>query len=123
MVISFILMLNSPKPDLIFDADLNAVGVKNNASVLTIYANKMSEFNRIYWANWFGQADAEILPLTKNVFNTLYGQKIIINSNALECKDAEICIDKTDLENSRVILIFCDTYKCKIKTDNNKRFF
>jgi len=122
MIISFILMLSSPKPDLIFDAKLNAVGVKNNAGMLTIYANKMPEFNRIYWANWFGQADAEILPLTKNVFNTLYGQKIIINSNPLECKDAEICIDRTYLENSTVILIFCDTYKCKIKTDNNKRF-
>lgn len=126
IIISFILMLNSPKPDLIYDANLNAVGIKNNIGLLTIYANKMPEFSRVYWANWFGQADAEILPLTKNIFTTTYGQKIIINSNIYkktDCKNAEICIDRINLEGSKVILIFCDAYKCRIEKDDNKRFF
>ncbi|MFU7502379.1 MAG: ComEC/Rec2 family competence protein [Candidatus Tisiphia sp.] len=51
MIISVILMLNSPKPNFIFDINLNAVGIKNNNGELDIYVNEMSEFKRIYWAN------------------------------------------------------------------------
>ncbi|ARD85882.1 hypothetical protein A3306_01160 [Rickettsia bellii] len=68
-----------------------AIGVKNKQGKLEIYADKMATFNRIYWANWFGQKDSILLPLKDNLFIT-YGQRIIFNKNNY-CKEAEIHIN------------------------------
>ncbi|WP_341790773.1 ComEC/Rec2 family competence protein [Rickettsia endosymbiont of Polydrusus tereticollis] len=142
MGVSFILMLYSPKPDLIFDASANAVGVKNQDNELEIYADKMPAFNRLYWANCFGQKDSFVYPLKDNNFATNYGQKIIINDEnfvkSKKCEEAEIYINLTRnnkchgslitvnkdfLDKKPVILIFCNSKECQIKTSNiNNRF-
>ncbi|MFV9929399.1 MAG: hypothetical protein AB8U82_00210 [Rickettsia endosymbiont of Haemaphysalis japonica] len=62
MAISFIFMFYSPKPELIFDANHMAVGVKDRENKL------VPAFNRTYWANWFGQKDSMVLPLENNIF-------------------------------------------------------
>jgi len=128
MAISFIFMFYSPKPELIFDVNHMAVGVKDKENKLVIYADKMPAFNRVYWANWFGQKDSLVSPLKDNIFITNYGQKIIINKNNY-CKDAEIhinlnykakckgsliTINKDFLRKSPVILIFCNKKECRI---------
>nr|WP_232202625.1 hypothetical protein [Rickettsia montanensis] len=48
-------MFYSPKPELIFDANHMAVGVKDRENKLVIHADKTPALNRTYWANWFGQ--------------------------------------------------------------------
>ncbi|AJQ52328.1 MAG: hypothetical protein AB8U77_07610 [Rickettsia conorii subsp. raoultii] len=68
MAISFIFMFYSPKPELIFDANHMAVGVKDRENKLVIHADKIPAFNRTYWANWFGQKDSMVLPLENNIF-------------------------------------------------------
>jgi hypothetical protein len=137
MLISFVLMLNSPKPDLIVDVNLGAVGVKNKQGRLEIYADKMPSFNRQYWAHWFGQADSEVFSLKENVFFVSSGQKVAINCNNKECNGADIQInisggnnyiygkvnlDKEFLKKVGVIVIFCDFNGCKFKYDDNTRF-
>jgi len=132
MLISFIFMLYSPKPELIFDASNTAIGVRGKDGKLIIYADKMPIFNRTYWANWFGQKDSIVLPLKNKVFTTSYGQKIIFNKNN-HCKEAEIhinlnynakckgsllTVNKDFLAQSPVILIFCNSKKCRIKSNN-----
>ncbi len=68
MAISFIFMFYSPKPELIFDANHMAVGVKDRENKLVIHADTIPAFNRTYWANWFGQKDSMVLPLENNIF-------------------------------------------------------
>ncbi|WP_341756710.1 ComEC/Rec2 family competence protein [Candidatus Tisiphia endosymbiont of Nemotelus nigrinus] len=147
IIISVILMLNSPKPNVIFDINLNAVGIKNNKDELEIYVyskqksiNEMPEFKRLYWANWFGQKDAKIFPLEKNIF-TSNGYTILINYNQFasneicenvdiyinassenQCKGNKITITREFLKEFEVIMIFCNQHQCTIKTNNNKRF-
>lgn len=68
MAISFIFMFYSLKPELIFDANHMAVGVKDRENKLVIHADTIPAFNRTYWANWFGQKDSMVLPLENNIF-------------------------------------------------------
>jgi hypothetical protein len=123
-------MFYSPKPELIFDVNHMAVGVNNKENKLVIYADKIPTFNRVYWANWFGQKDSLVSPLKDNIFITNYGQKIIFNKNNY-CKDAEIhinlnykakcsgsliTINKDFLRKNPVILIFCNKKECTVKS-------
>jgi competence protein ComEC len=134
MLVSFVLMLNAPKPNFIFDIQLNAVGVKNYKNDLEIFANKMPEFKRLYWANWFGQKDATVRPLTADIVssdnNTLvlnYGlpcvnSDVYINlSYQNKCFGNKLTIDKEFFETSNVILVFCNKNQCRvnIRTDRN----
>ncbi|HJD60830.1 MAG TPA: hypothetical protein LFV90_01410 [Rickettsia endosymbiont of Columbicola hoogstraali] len=106
--------------------------MKNKQGKLEIYADKMAKFNRIYWANWFGQKDSILLPLQDNLFITNYGQRIIFNKNNY-CNEAEIhinlnhrakctgnlmTINRDFLSKSPVILIFCNSKKCTIKSSH-----
>ncbi|HJD55129.1 MAG TPA: ComEC family competence protein [Rickettsia endosymbiont of Pyrocoelia pectoralis] len=143
MAVSFIFMLYSPKPELIFDVNNMAVGVKNKQGKLEIYADKMPAFNRVYWANWFGQQDSRVLPLKDNIFTTDYEQKIALNKNNFcqkaeiqinlnykaKCKGKLLTINENFLRKSPVILIFCNLKECTVKsnnanyTENTKNFF
>lgn len=96
ILISFVFMLNSSKPDLIVDMNLGAIGVKNNEGVLQIYANKMPSFNKQYWAHWFGQEDCEMLPLSEGVFSVSSGQKVAINCDNKKCNLSNIKINILD---------------------------
>ncbi|MDE8611547.1 ComEC/Rec2 family competence protein [Rickettsia felis] len=132
MIISFIFMFYSPKPELIFDTNHMAVGIKDKDGKLIIYADKIPTFNRTYWANWFGQKDSMVLPLKDNIFITNHGQKIVINNNnhcekaeihinlnyKAKCHGSLITINHNFLRKSPVILIFCNKKECTVKSNN-----
>ncbi len=135
MLISFFFMSVSPKPNFIFDITLTAVGVKNGKNNLTIYANKMPEFKRLYWANWFGQQDADILPLAGTIFNSDDNKLVVnydlpcINSdiyiNLLEenkCLGNKLTIDPEFLREHNVFFIFCSQKQCWTTVVNDQRF-
>ncbi|WPY00683.1 ComEC/Rec2 family competence protein [Candidatus Trichorickettsia mobilis] len=141
ILISFGLMLCSPKPDLLVDLKSNAIAVKNINNQLEIYSNnKISKFQRQYWANWFGQQYALLLPLNFHNFTTATGKKIGINYQDSECdlknnKDVQLnmrdhnqCINgKLNisyelLKSVGVIAIFCDWNKCRIKYNYPRHF-
>ncbi|WP_341764417.1 ComEC/Rec2 family competence protein [Candidatus Tisiphia endosymbiont of Beris chalybata] len=154
--LSFILMILSPLPNFILDIKTNNIGLKNNNSELEIhnYFNEInnpnalrppintritiSNFKRLYWAQWFGQKDAKIFMEPQNKFIS-QGNKLIINSqqisNKEQCENADIylnlasgskcrghkmTITKEYLQNAGVIMIFCNTTQCKIVTNNNR---
>lgn len=135
MLISCILMINSPKPNFIFDINLNAVGVKNDDNRLDIFANQMSAFKRLYWANWFGQKDAMVLPFTEKIFYS--NGNILILNYGLPCVNADIYINLSDknrcvgrkltigqefLKHNNVFVIFCNQNQCKVSVNNDKKF-
>lgn len=134
ILLSFYLMLNTPKPDIIINAKLGAIGVKNTQNKLEIYAHKISSFNKQYWANWFGQRDAAISSRTVNYITTSSGKTISINFKDTKCKNADVQIymqervlcnygtltlDYDFLTKIGVIAIFCDHDKCKTKYSNS----
>ena len=56
MVAAFVMMLSSRKPDLLFYAEQEIIGVQNMKGELILYSNSnVSAFTRQFWANWFGQ--------------------------------------------------------------------
>ncbi len=139
VLISTIMMFNSPKPDLILNLNDNIIAI-NKAGTLEIYADKISGFNRQYWANWFGQKDAEVYSLEKQQlpkdlqrFTAASGKTIAINypnSNCLAadvqinlggyCNLGEVVLDYSVFKEPKVVAIFCST-KCYVR--EAKSFF
>lgn len=93
----------------------------------------MPSFNKQYWAHWFGQEDCEVLPLSEGVFSVSSGQKVAINCDNKKCNlsniqinildrngfiDEHIKLDREFLEMAGVVVIFCDSNKCRLKYDN-----
>jgi hypothetical protein len=113
-------MAYSPKPDLIFDPTLNIVGLKNKQNKLEIYADKIPEFNKTYWANWFGQKEVKVHPLTSNEFMTTTGHKIVINYNGNTHTVTLNLFQHDGIIGT--VLVFCDKSLCYIKSENNNRF-
>lgn len=139
-------MSNSPLPNFIIDSKINMIGIQNNDSKLEIHTyfnnnqestNSISNFKRLYWAQWFGQNDAKVFDSKQNVFIS-EKQKLIISTNSKQlCENADIYLNLTNdtkcqgnkltitkklLNDKGTMLIFCDHTQCKIKTNNNKRF-
>lgn len=133
ILVSFIMMLNSKQPDLLFDADLKIVGLKNSQGKLVIHANSsVPAFNKQFWANWYGQENVEILPLTTYSFISESGKIININYNN-ECKEADaqinvaadcrarlLEIDIKALNKGAIIAVFCNKDKCYFERDKNR---
>ncbi len=117
---SFILMIYSPKPDLIIDTNLNALGVKNQQNKLEIYANQMPEFNSKYWANWFGQPDSKILPLPQpTVLKILDDMSKANSKQSLALLDKASCLnqlylDKEILVPAGTMIVFCGSGKPQV---------
>jgi ComEC/Rec2-related protein len=137
MIMSFLLMLNVQKPDMIFDTKRNIIAVVNHFGILEIYTDKISVFNRKYLANWFGQKDCEVKPLAQTIFTTNVGKKIAINYVGATCQQADVqinfnasCdsfstalnINKELLDKVGAILIFCNKNSCFLRYDDNQRF-
>jgi competence protein ComEC len=136
---SVILMMQSEKPDLIFDPNLNAIGIKNKDDNLEIKAKRMSQFTKNYWTNWFGQKDvifaAEDITLSNHHLITNSGHSINILFDKMDCNadvvlnakgrkrcDGKISLNRKDLKDKGTILVFCNQEACKISYDNSKRF-
>lgn len=134
IIFAAVLMSISPKPDVIFDVNSNIVGVKNNDNKLVIYTkSNMSRFNNQYWANWFGQKDAQVIPTTIDRITTNSGKTIAINYSDRFCKPADIqiniynahCVGKESefkmqkFSDISVITIYCDQKICSIKNNTN----
>ena len=125
MFISCILMINAPKPDLIFDQTLKIVGIKNLQNKLEIYGDKIPEFNRTYWANWFGQKDADTYTITPNEFLMVNGHKIVLDYDTgavYEYNGEKTTLIKDNQKSESAILVFCNKPACYVKFNNNRRF-
>lgn len=119
MVISCVLMANSPKPDLIYDPILKVVGVKNKQNKLEIYGDKIPEFNKIYWANWFGEKEIKSYPLDTSEFMTNNGHKLLIDYDNATIKDGKAMLQGNKTKGT--VLVFCDKSLCHLKFNKNNR--
>jgi competence protein ComEC len=136
MLLSVILMFNSTKPDIIFDYNIKALGVKNMHQELEIYANNIPNFTKKYWANWFGQNDANLITYLPRIINTYSGYKLVINNMLEECIDSDIqinlghhkctgkklTISQDLLKEVGVITILCNNISCNLAYNTNSRF-
>ncbi|RYE05866.1 MAG: ComEC family competence protein [Rickettsiaceae bacterium] len=135
MLVSCVLMNYSPKPDLIFDARTRALAIKNSQQQLIIYSSgHIPSFQSNYWANWFGQEKAEILPMNKYFFVTNAGKTVAINLDnnfcttadvqmnigiKARCPAVELELSHEFLANTGIVAIFCNKKNCFIKKTKN----
>ena len=124
IAISLYMMWMSPKPDVMFDAKMQILGIKNADGKLEITAPKISNFTKTYWNNWYGQKDGivhleditqdhHIITASGRAVGILYDHR---HSNA------DIDIIAHDWLSKGALLVFCDTNKCAIKYEDKKRF-
>ena len=130
--ISFIMMFNIKIPNIVFDSNRMILAIKDNSIQHTIYASKLTKFQKKYWHSWLGQEDSEfnkidwyrsnheftsnqnkILLLTHH-FECIENAVVInvINNNI--CQNAKINITKNMLTRVGVLLLDCDKSKCVI---------
>lgn len=126
ITVSICLMFISPKPDFIYDPKINALGVKNEAGILEIYAKRISGFTKNYWANWFGQADVIVhkegvaLPSDLATYSPWASEATTRGGGELVCGTERL--SKKELEKYGTILIFLKYGKCKMVYDRSERF-
>jgi len=138
IIIACVMMCFSPKPDVIFDASAGFIAVKNKDGELEIVGNKLSKFHQTYLNNWFGQKE----PIYRNedisehdyLIETASGKKVAIlyhdtglrGDIALNMTGRSTGfaneLDRTVLESSGAVLIFCDEANCRAEYESNKRF-
>ncbi len=141
IMFAIMLIVSVPKPDIIFDGKIPAIGVKNNEGKLEIYAARMSEFAKNYWSNWYGQNEVLFhkIPITKSnhKFVTDSGKVITIRFKEEECYDSDMTITTIDQDKCRVrnlvnvstfnkfnvVQIFCNIRKCEYKIRVKNRFY
>ena len=132
--LSFVFMLNSEKPALIFDVSnhKNPIMGINENGVLKIYGKKATKFYIENMTHWFGQDEVffmknDILDgeFDKTIENN--NTDISLNFKNLNCDadfvfnyvDNEVCnsqtITKDKILNNGRLLVFCKNKKCKIK--------
>jgi hypothetical protein len=136
IICSFILMIRTPKPDLVFEHEKKIIGIKNHENKLEIYGAKFNSFIKDNWTHWFGLEKTtfylENISQTNIYFITNSGKKIYIVTNKYKCEEADLFINninnktcklakqnfvKKDLLESGVIAVYCSDPKsyCKIK--------
>lgn len=137
MIFSFILMARTPKPVIIFNMDNLILAAQNENKQLEIFASHMSDFQRRYLKDWFGQKDITlhmINPSHQNWFFEYNNKKIAIlfNNNYAKNNDmlelvinatnkpsrlkAKTTISKHDIKNYKSnILIYCNDNKCLLE--------
>ncbi|GAB4163124.1 MAG: hypothetical protein Tsb006_1880 [Rickettsiaceae bacterium] len=138
MAVSLLMMMFTKKPDFIYDHNLKIIGIKNQSGKLELYSQgKIPGFTLEYWANWYGQEEADFVELGANpnqVFK-IYGSKtvsvnysacidadlLILTSKKLKCNSAKQIISYGDIQRYKQVLIFCPyTGPCKFKFAKEK---
>lgn len=123
--ISLWMMCNSPKPDVIFDAKMQILGIKDADGKLEIHASKISHFTKTYWNNWFGQK--EDLFYKENITDhdhhilTQSGRGINILFKDIDY-EGNMSIRADEWVDKGALLIFCNKEKCSLKYEDKKRF-
>ena len=125
MLLSLVMMFCVEKPDFIYDHTLKAVGVRNEAGKLEIYAEQeLPVFTSDYWASWYGQKSIETkkqkIAATDQSFVLPSGMIIdldywqcadadvqIITSKKLKCHNGELIIPNAELWKSKQVLLYC----------------
>ena len=125
IAVSLYMMFISPKPDVIFDAKMQILGIKNSNGTLEITAPKISNFTKTYWNNWFGQKDGiyhkeDIAGHNHQIF-TESGKRINIFFDHKE-REGDINIIARDWLDKGALLVFCNSNKCMVKWEDKKRF-
>lgn len=93
MMLSFMLMLFTPKPDILISPEPKAIVTFDQKGEPVIYAERLSDFSRNYIANWFGYKNAEVRPFQDLVFRTASGADVAINFSGKVCTDHAIQIN------------------------------
>ncbi len=139
MIASTYMMLQTPKPDFIYDHNLKAVGVKNSDGDLEIYLDKdIPKFTTDYWVSWYGQKDVVIhrrklfardakftLPSGKvislNYWRCSNADVQIVVSKKLKCNRGQV-IPNSELWNHKQVLLYChkDRSECSAKYGKRK---
>ena len=125
IAISLYMMFISPKPDVMFDAKMQILGIKNADGQLEITAPKISNFTKTYWNNWFGQKDGilhkEDIAKRNHHILTASGKKVNILFGEISDK-GDINIIGYDWRDKGAVLVFCNIKTCTLKYEDRKRF-
>lgn len=135
-VTSIVLIIITPKPDIIIDNTKNIIGINTN-NTLTIYAKSMSKFLQKYWCNWFGQNQVILhkLDISKtNLTINNKNHKLLIYNTPEDNNDihkhfdivinlyddsknfiANYIVTKSELEKLSTSAIFIQKDKCTVK--------
>jgi competence protein ComEC len=120
IIISFIMMLNTQKPDLIIGGRDHAIAINKNGTL--VIEDSVGSFVVDYWTSWFGQQnpileEVRYLNYDLNIKNNFVsvqhfnaactdkGLIINLSYNHLKC-DHNIVINKKDIQSSGTHLIF-----------------
>ncbi len=134
IICSFILMIKTPKPDLVFEHEKKIIGIKNQENQLEIYGSKYNSFIKDNWTHWFGLEKStfylENMSRANMYFLTNNDKKIYIVTSKYQCVKSDLFINnvnnrtcnlakqnfvKKDLIKSGVISVDCSSLNyCKI---------
>lgn len=121
ILVSAGLMFVSPKPDFIYDSKMQALGVKNEAGELEIYAKRISGFMKNYWANWFGQADA-VVRKESVMLSAALPSRLTQRSQEADLICGSEILSKEELDKYGAILVFLKGGGCRLVYDKSERF-
>ena len=124
ITISLYMMFMSPKPDVIFDAKMQILGIRNKQGQLEITAPKISNFTKTYWNNWFGQKNGILhIEDIAHEHHIVTGSGKIVNILYNTSHDnGDINIIAHDWLDKGALLVFCNSNKCVLKYEDKKRF-
>jgi len=95
MGLSVAMMLNHKKPNIIYDHNINVLGIKTKNNELELYSqNKTPKFTLNYWTSWYGQKEIKIhdkkIKQVDQVFTLANGDTLSLNY--WKCSNADIQI-------------------------------
>ncbi|MCC2646891.1 MAG: ComEC/Rec2 family protein [Rickettsiaceae bacterium] len=128
LIVSTILILLTPKPDMIIDSRTKIYAV-NIDGELKISNDKLGKLKSSYWTSWFGQSEVKYLAEPIDEIKTASGKYIkicqkrkckcdgdlLVNLSKGATPDCENIIDKDFLKKFGTALIYCGAKKCEVK--------
>jgi ComEC/Rec2-related protein len=122
MLISFVFMILSPKPNLIIIPENKTIIYYDKKSKPIIYSDNISTFKNKYIANWFGSEEAEVRPLLNmSNLNLSDNEQLVFGLNKAKIFSDDSTITVTNKGESKVlnlgslrgtVMIFCSSAGC-----------
>jgi competence protein ComEC len=136
LIVSTILILLTPKADMIIDSKTKIYAV-NIDGELTISSDKLGKLKSSYWTSWFGQSEVNYLGEPIEGLKTA-SRKYIKICQKRKCKcegdlivdlsrgatfDCENIIDRDFLKKFGTALVYCGAKECEIKYSPQRERF
>ena len=94
LTISFILMLNTKKPFIIYDYQNNIIAVEKNEKEYEVYSNRFSVKQKQYWSQWLGKKNIIFKDkLDKNIMLETNKKSLLLLKDKEECKIVDYIIN------------------------------